>query len=73
MSQIEQETIDWIKAAFPSGTRLRLLEMDDPQPKAAGSEGTVQKVDDNGMVIVKWDDGTTDTLFPDRDSFIPEY
>lgn len=50
--------VDYIKSAYPVGTRVELLSMDDPyRPVAAGTRGTVRCVDDIGTIHVDWDNG----------------
>lgn len=49
-----------IKAAYPSGTRLKLiLPMLDPDPIPANAEGEVITVDDGGQIHMRWDNGRT--------------
>jgi len=58
------------KAAYPVGTRLELISMDDPYaPVPPGTRGTVQYVDDIGQIGMKWDNGRTLPLNSDEDSF----
>lgn len=58
------------KAAYPVGTRLELISMDDPYaPVPPGTRGMVQYVDDIGQIGMKWDNGRTLPLNSDEDSF----
>lgn len=58
------------KAAYPVGTRLELISMDDPYaPVPSGTRGTVQYVDDMGQIGMKWDNGSSLSLIPGEDSF----
>lgn len=60
----------WLKETFPAGTRIRLTEdLDDPQPIAAGTEGTVDHIDDIGTIHMKWDNGRSLGLVFAKDSF----
>ena len=43
---------------YPSGTRVELVEMDDPQAPPVGTKGTVYGVDDIGSILVDWDNGS---------------
>lgn len=58
-----------IRQWYPVGTRLKVLDMNDPQGVPAGTEGTVTHVDDMANVGVKWDNGSTLSLIPGVDSF----
>lgn len=58
------------KAAYPVGTRLELISMDDPYaPVPPGTRGTVQYVDDIGQIGIKWDNGSSLSLIPGEDSY----
>ena len=52
-----QEIVEQLRAMYPKGTRVELLRMDDPQAPPIGTRGTVRGVDDNGSVMVAWDNG----------------
>lgn len=54
-----QETIDRLRKQYPAGTRVELVEMDDPQAPPVGTLGTVIAVDDIGSLIMDWDDGSS--------------
>lgn len=59
-----------IKNKYPAGTRIKLIEMNDPwNPVEPGTEGTVQLVDDIGQIHMKWDNGRTLALVPGQDEF----
>lgn len=50
--------VDRVKAMFPAGTRVELIEMDDPYRKLpAGLRGTVKSVDDIATAHILWDNG----------------
>ena len=52
------------------GMRVRLVSMvDDPNPVAPGTEGTISLVDGMGVIHVKWDDGRTLGLIPGVDHY----
>ena len=59
-----------LKEEFPKYTRLKLISMDDIQAPPSGTFGTVLGVDDIGMILVKWDNGSTLSLIPEEDKFI---
>lgn len=54
-----QGTIDRLRKEYPAGTRVELVEMDDPHAPAVGTLGTVIAVDDIGSLIMEWDDGSS--------------
>ena len=53
-----KEVVERIRKEFPSGTRVELLRMDDPQAPPIGTQGTVMGVDDIGSIMVAWDNGS---------------
>ena len=53
-----KEVVERIRKEFPSGTRVELLRMDDPQAPPIGTQGTVLGVDDIGSIMVSWDNGS---------------
>lgn len=55
---MNKRTIERLRAMFPQGCRVELLQMDDPQAPPIGTQGTVIGVDDLGTVHVKWDNGS---------------
>lgn len=51
-------TVERIKREYPSGTRVVLVEMNDPyRTMSEGLKGTVSCVDDTGTIHVDWDNG----------------
>jgi hypothetical protein len=65
-----QSFADFMRFQFPQGTRIRLLEMNDPtNPMKPGMKGTVELVDDDGTFYMKWDDGSESPLSYARDRF----
>lgn len=57
MRMISKEALQALRAAFPKGTRVALVQMDDPQAPPIGTKGTVVGVDDIGSIMVSWDNG----------------
>lgn len=57
MKTIDKEELLELRKNYPSGTRIKLLRMDDPQAPLKGTEGTVNGVDDTGSLLVSWDSG----------------
>ena len=54
----DRETVKMIRGMYPKGTRVVLVEMDDPQAPPPGTMGTVLGVDDTGSLIMRWYDGS---------------
>ena len=46
-----KETVERIRKEYPVGTRVELVQMDDPQAPPVGTKGTVRGVDDIGSSI----------------------
>ena len=53
-----KEMLEFLKQEYPSGTRVRLIRMDDSQAPPLGTEGAVTGVDDMGSLLVDWDNGS---------------
>ena len=64
-----KETVERIREEYPVGTRVELVQMDDPQAPPIGTEGTVNGVDDAGNIMVSWDSGGGLNLVYGVDSF----
>ena len=59
-----------IRTMYPAGTRIELIEMDDPYTTLKpGDMGTVVGVDDAGQIMMRWDRGGSLSLIPGEDSF----
>lgn len=52
------ELVKTLRAAYPKGSRVVLIQMDDAQAPPLGTQGTVQGVDDIGTIMVHWDNGS---------------
>ena len=52
------ELVKILRAAYPKGSRVVLVQMDDIQAPPLGTKGTVQGVDDIGTIMVHWDNGS---------------
>jgi len=52
-----KEIVESIRKAYPKGTRVKLLKMDDAQAPPIGTKGTVYGVDDTASILVNWDNG----------------
>ena len=53
----DRKTVEQIKKEYPTGCRIVIDAMDDPQAPETGTQGTVLAVDDTGSVIPAWDTG----------------
>jgi len=58
MRIISKEALQALRERFPKGTRVELVQMDDPQAPSIGTKGTVIGVNDIGTIHVKWDNGS---------------
>ena len=56
---MNDKTLKMLREEYPAGTRVELLEMNDPQAPPVGTKGTVCLVDDIGSLQVHWDNGST--------------
>ena len=54
-----REVVNMLREKYPKGTRVVLLEMDDPQAPPIGTKGTVRHVDDAAGIGVNRDNGST--------------
>lgn len=53
------ELVKILRTAYPKGSRVVLVQMDDVQEAPPlGTQGTVQGVDDIGTIMVHWDNGS---------------
>lgn len=61
MKVITKEALQVLREQFPKGTRLELIEMDDPYNSklVPGCRGTVSSVDSLGTIHVNWDCGSS--------------
>lgn len=57
MRQPRKEVIDRLRKEYPSGCRVELTRMEDPQAPPVGTRGTVYMVDSVGTIHVHWDNG----------------
>lgn len=55
-----RSTVERVKQEYPVGTRVELVQMNDPYRKIKpGTQGTVRFVDDIGTVFVNWENGSS--------------
>jgi len=58
MRVISKEALQALRERYPRGSRVELVQMDDPQAPPIGTKGTVLGVDDIGSIMVSWDNGS---------------
>ena len=56
---IRPEQLQRLREAYPKGSRVELIQMDDLQAPPIGTLGTVIGVDDIGSIMVHWDNGSS--------------
>ena len=54
----DRNTVERVRKEYPTGTRVILEEMSDPQAPPVGTLGTVLGVDDTASLLMKWDNGS---------------
>ena len=60
MKRLTPEDLKALREQYPSGCRVKLVQMDDPyRDLKAGVMGTVMHVDDIGTIHVAWGCGST--------------
>lgn len=65
-----QEKLKQLRTEYPSGTRVKLVKMDDEQAPPIGSLGTVIGVDDLCSILVRWDNGSRLSIVLDVDKCV---
>ena len=58
-----------LRQKYPEGTELICIRMEDKQAVPEGTKGEVTHVDDIGTIHMKWQNGSTLGLIPERDIF----
>lgn len=61
--------VEQIKRKYPTGTRIQLDRMDGEQDMPDGLRGTVDHVDDQGQLFMRWDNGRSLPVVPNVDQF----
>ena len=52
-----KEEVEQVRQAYPPGTRISVVRMDDPQAPPPGTTGKVIGVDDTASLLVEWQTG----------------
>ena len=63
-----RQQVERVRKQYPAGTRVELVQMDDPQAPPIGTRGTVLGVDDIGSIMVSWDNGSSLSVAFGKDS-----
>lgn len=66
---MKNSKVEMIKKKYPVGTRIKLQYMEDNFAVPSGTYGTVEYVDDEGQIGMKWDNGGTLSLIYGVDKF----
>lgn len=67
---VDEKTLQWLRNEYPKGTKIELIELEDPYRKIpAGTIGTVQFVDDAGNIHMHWETGSSLSLIYGVDSW----
>ena len=61
--------VEQIKKKYPVGTRIQLDHMEGERDMPDGLRGTVEHVDDQGQLHMKWDNGRSLAVVPNVDDF----
>ena len=67
--EYEIRRIERAKELYPSGTRVKMIQIDLDSPVPAGTKGTVKFVDDRGVVFPAWDNGASLGVAYGKDRF----
>lgn len=60
MKTISKEMLAMLREKYPAGTRVELVNMDDPYTSlTTGDKGTVRFIDDMGTIHISWDCGSS--------------
>jgi len=66
---LNQNEVDEIRKMYPSGTRIKLIYMNDLNSVPSGTKGTVDFVDGAGQIQMIWDNGRSLALIVGVDKF----
>lgn len=66
---MKQAKKDAIRKAYPAGTKIEILFIEDTQAPPLGTKGTVVGVDDAGHILVSWENGSRLNIIFGEDVF----
>lgn len=55
----DRATVERVRKAYPPGTRVELIRMDDDHAPPPSTQGVVRGVDDTASLLVDWDNGSS--------------
>jgi len=67
--QLIKDELKFLNKMYPKGSRIKLIYMNDPYALPSGIKGTVDFIDDEGQIHVKWDNGNLLALIHGVDKF----
>lgn len=67
--EVTNMNVEQIKAEYPAGTKIELINMDGESRMFPGMKGEVTGVDDIGQIHMKWENGSSLALNTEVDSF----
>ena len=66
---LNQNEVDEIRKMYPSGTKIKLICMNDSYGVPSGTKGVVDYVDDDGQIHMNWDNGSSLAIIQGIDKF----
>lgn len=66
---LKQRDCEKIRAEYPKGTQIELVEMGGEERMKPGLKGVVDMVDDMGQIHVVWENGSSLALNIGEDTF----
>lgn len=66
---LSEKDIKRIKNKYPIGTRIKLHHMEDSDSVPTGTLGTVEFIDAEGSIHMRWDNGRSLALIENEDDF----
>lgn len=67
---MKKEDLEQLKKEYPTGTKIVMdADIDDPQPIKKGEVGTIDFIDDEGQIHMRWNNGRTLAIVVGVDKF----